>query len=199
MIDYEQTVATGIVALFGGALVWAAIGALVGRFQGFQVGAATGMMLFGCTGLAAAGWLAWGLWGPLADGAPSRDQIGVVGVFGAFGAFGLLGGGVVLSDELERRHPRPRKAVSARRAGLASAFNVSGTLAMLGGFGLGIAMDDDAVRGTLVTFRGVAVACACWFVAGVLRQGFRMSALLFFLVLGGGFWLAAVSLKWFGG
>ena len=82
-------------------MLWAAIGALVGRFQGFQVGVATGMILFGLTGLGFAGWLAWLLWGPGVEVAPGRDQIGMAGVFGAFGGFGALGGGVVLASELE--------------------------------------------------------------------------------------------------
>ena len=59
---FDDIVPTGLVALFGGALLWAAIGALVGRYQGFQVGIATGMILFGLTGLTVAAWLAWLLW-----------------------------------------------------------------------------------------------------------------------------------------
>ena len=198
-MGFDDVVTAGLVALFGGALAWAAIGALVGRFQGFQVGIATGMILFGLTGLVVAGWLAWLLWAPGADAALSPEQIGLVGVFGAFGGFGALGGGVILASELERRHPRPPKPVSAARAHLATAFTVSGNLVLVGGVVIGLVLDDDVTRGTFDIFRSIAIACACWFVASVLGQGLKLASALFFLLLGGGFYLAAQSLRLFGG
>ncbi len=77
------------------------------------------MILFGLTGLAFAGWLAWMLWGPGGrtwSWVPS--QIGVVGVFGAFGGFGALGGCVILASELERRRARPVQPVAIRDGAL---------------------------------------------------------------------------------
>ena len=197
-MSFDDIVTTGLVALFGGALLWAAIGALVGRFQGFQVGIATGMILFGLTGLGCAGWLAWLLWGPGAEVAPGRDQIGLVGVFGAFGGFGALGGGVVLASELEQRRPRAPKPVSAWRAQLATACTVSGNLVLLGSVVMGLVMEDEVMRGTFTIFRGVTIACGCWFAASVLGQGLKLFHALFFLLLGGGFYLAAQSLRLFG-
>ena len=73
-MSFDDIVTTGLVGLFGGTLVWAAVGTLVGRFQGFQVGVATGMILFGLTGLGFAGWLAWLLWGPGAEVAPGLTE-----------------------------------------------------------------------------------------------------------------------------
>lgn len=195
---FDDVVTTGIVALFGGALAWAAVGALVGRFQGFQVGVGTGMMLFGLTGLGIAGWLAWLLWG-VATAAPERDQIGLVGFFGAFGGFGLLGGGVILASELESRRPREPAPVAAWRARLATACTVSGNLAILAGFVMGLVLDEDMVRGTLTTFRSVTLACACWWLATLLGGRLQASQTLFFALLGGGFYLAAESLRLFGG
>ena len=116
-MGFDDIVTTGLAALFGGALLWAAIGALVGRFQGFDVGVATGMILFGLTGLVFAAWLAWILWGPGADMELGPSQIGMVGVFGAFGGFGALGGCVVLASELEKRRARPAQPVSRARTG----------------------------------------------------------------------------------
>ena len=115
-MGFDDVVTTGLVALFGGALLWAAIGALVGRFQGFDVGIATGMILFGLTGLAFAGWLAWMLWGPGADMELGQSQIGIVGVFGAFGGFGALGGCVILASEFEKRRARPAPSRCRARA-----------------------------------------------------------------------------------
>ncbi|MCW5664806.1 MAG: hypothetical protein KIT35_13300 [Piscinibacter sp.] len=195
---FDDVVTTGIVALFGGALLWAAVGALVGRFQGFQVGVAAAMMLFGLTGLGMAGWLAWLLWGGGGVG-PGRDQIGLVGFFGAFGGFGLLGGGVILASELESRRPREPQPVAPWRARLATACTVSGNLAILIAFVLGLVLDDDMIRGTHTTFRGVTLACACWWLATVFGGRLRVSQTLFFALLGGGFYLASESLRLFGG
>ena len=196
-MEFDGIVTTGLVALFGGALLWAAIGALVGRFQGFQVGIATGMILFGLTGLAFAAWLAWLLWGPGSE-PPEREQIGLVGVFGAFGGFGALGGGAVLASELEQRRPRPPKTVSRTRTGLALSCTVAGNLVLLWGVVMGLVLEDDLMRGTFTVFHSVTIACGCWFAASVLGGGLRMFQAFFFLLLGGGFYLAAQSLRRFG-
>ena len=130
-MGFDDIVTTGLAALFGGALLWAAIGGLVGRFQGFDVGIATGMILFGLTGLVFAAWLAWILWGPGADMELGPSQIGMVGVFGAFGGFGALGGCVVLASELEKRRARPARPVSRARTGASVAFIVVANLVLL--------------------------------------------------------------------
>jgi len=197
-MSFDDVVTTGLVALFGGALLWAAIGALVGRFQGFNVGIATGMILFGLTGLAFAAWLAWRLWGPGADGDPGRDQIGLVGVFGAFGGFGALGGGAVLASELEQRSPPAAKPVSRMRTGLSRAFVVAANLVLLGGMVWGLVVEDDVVRGAFITFHSVTIACAGWFVASILGGGAKIFQALIYLLVGGGFHLAAQSLRLFG-
>ena len=197
-MGFDEIVTTGLVALFGGALLWAAIGALVGRFQGFNVGIATGMILFGLTGLTFAAWLAWLLWGPGADGDPGRDRIGIVGVFGAFGGFGVLGGGAVLASELEQRHPRPARTVSRARTGVSLALIVAANLVLLGGVVRGLVMEDDVMRGTFIMFYSVTISCACWFVASIVGGGARMFQALIYLLVGGGFYLAAESLKLFG-
>jgi hypothetical protein len=197
-MSFDDVVTTGLVALFGGALLWAAIGALVGRFQGFNVGIATGMILFGLTGLAFAAWLAWRLWGPGADGDPGRDQIGLVGVFGAFGGFGALGGSAILAGEMEQRRPRRAKPVSRMRTGLSLAFIVAANLVLLGGVVRGLVMEEDVVRGTFIMFHSVTIACAAWFVASVLGGGARLFQALIYLLVGGGFYLAAQSLRLFG-
>jgi len=195
-MGFDEIVTTGLVALFGGALLWAAIGALVGRFQGFNVGIATGMILFGLTGLAFAAWLAWRLWGPGADG--DRNQIGIVGVFGAFGGFGLLGGSAVLASELEQRRPRPARTVSRTRTGVSLALVVAANLVLLGGIVRGLVMEDDVMRGTFIMFHSVTISCACWFVASIVGGGAKIFQALIYLLIGGGFYLAAESLKLFG-
>lgn len=196
MID--DIVTTGILALFGGVLVWMAIGWLVARFKGFNVGLATGMILFGLTGLAFAARLAWVLWGPGTAGEPTTEQIGIVGVFGAFGGFGALGGGIVLASELEERNPRPPQPVAPWRARMATGCTVAGNLVLVGGMVMGMLLDDDMTHGAHTAFRGVTIACACWFAASVLGHGLRLYQTLFFLLLGGGFHLAAESLRLFG-
>lgn len=194
---FDDVVTTGLVALFGGALVWAALGAIVGHFKGFQVGLGVGMMLFGLTGLSVAGWLAWLLWA--AGGAsPSRDQLGLVGVFGAFGGFGLLGGGVILASELESRRPRAPRPVPPWRALLATGFTVAGHFSAWGSLvGSGF-LDVSAEEGTLIAFRGVALGCACWWLATLAGGRASVATTLFFALLGGGFYLAAASLALFG-
>lgn len=196
-MGFDDAATTGLVALFGGALVWAALGAIVGRFKGFQVGLAVGMMLFGLTGLSVAGWLAWLLWGA-GGAAPSREQIGLVGVFGAFGGFGLLGGGVILASELESRRPSEPRPVAPWRARLATGFTVSGHLSAWGSLvGVGF-LDLSAERGTLLAFEGIALGCGCWWLATVAGGRASVAATLFFALLGGGFYLAAASLRLFG-
>ena len=189
---------TGLAALFGGALLWAAIGALVGRFQGFDVGIATGMILFGLTGLVFAAWLAWILWGPGADMELGPSQIGMVGVFGAFGGFGALGGCVVLASELEKRRARPARPVSRARTGVSVAFIVVANLVLLWGVVTGLVMDEDNLLGAQTMFRSVTVSCACWFVASVIGGAARLSQALIYLLVGGGFYLAARSIDLFG-
>jgi hypothetical protein len=194
-MSFENIVTTGLVALFGGALLWAAIGALVGRFKGFDVGIATGMILFGLTGLVFAGWLAWMLWGPGADMELGPSQIGMVGVFGAFGA---LGGSVVLASELEKRRARGVQPVSRARTGGSVAFIVVANLVLLWGVVTGLVMDEDNLRGAQTMFRSVTVSCACWFVASVIGGAARLSQALIYLLVGGGFYLAARSIDLFG-
>jgi hypothetical protein len=197
-MGFDDIVTTGLAALFGGALLWAAIGALVGRFQGFDVGIATGMILFGLTGLVFAAWLAWILWGPGADMELGPSQIGMVGVFGAFGGFGALGGCVVLASELEKRRARPAQPVSRARTGASVAFIVVANLVLLWGVVTGLVMDEDNLRGAQTMFRSVTVSCACWFVASVIGGAARLSQALIYLLVGGGFYLAARSIDLFG-
>ena len=197
-MGFDDIVTTGLAALFGGALLWAAIGALVGRFQGFDVGIATGMILFGLTGLVFAAWLAWILWGPGADMELGPSQIGMVGVFGAFGGFGALGGCVVLASELEKRRARPARPVSRARTGVSVAFIVAANLVLLWGVVTGLVMDEDNLRGAQTMFRSVTVSCACWFVASVIGGTARLSQALIYLLVGGGFYLAARSIDLFG-
>lgn len=194
-MEFDQIVTTGLVALFGGTLLWAAIGAIVGRWQGFEVGLGTGMILFGLTGLAVAAWLGWTLWG---GAEPAREQIGLVGVFGAFGGFGALGGGIVLSSALEARQPREPTPVAAWRAWLATACTVSGNLSILAGFVIGLVLDEQVLRGTHTTFRSVSLACACWWLATAVGGRLRLSQTLYFALIGGGFYLASASLRLFG-
>jgi hypothetical protein len=75
---------------------------------------------------------------------------------------------------------------------------IGGSLVLIGGIVRGLALDDDVMRGTLVTFHSVTIACGFWFAAPVLGHGLKLSQALFFLLLGGGFYLAAASLRLFG-
>ena len=196
-MSFDDVVTTGLVALFGGALLWAAVGALVGRLQGFDVGIATGMILFGLTGLAFAGWLAWLLWGPGADMERGPNQIGLVGVFGAFGGFGALGGSVVLASELEKRRARPEPPVSRARKDWSVSLVVVANLVLLWGVVAGLVMDDDNARGAQTMFRSVTVSCGCWLVASLIGGVGRVSQALIYLLVGGGFYLAAESIDLF--
>ena len=193
-MSFDDIVTTGLAALFGGTLIWAPIGVLVGRSQGFSVGFATGMILFGLTGLVFAAWLAWLLWGPGADLEIGTKQIGIVGVFGAFGGFGALGGATVIASELEKR--RPQKPVPRRHTGLYVALTAAGNVVLLGGV-LTMAFAGDG--GHAAMFRSVVIACACFFAATLFKGGSKLFHLLFFVLLGGGFYLAAQSLRLFGG
>lgn len=197
-MGFDDLATTGLAALFGGAILWAAIGALVGRFQGIDVGIATGMILFGLTGLTFAAWLAWLLWGPGADAEPGRNQIGMVGVFGAFGGFGALGGAVVLASEFEKRRPRPARPVSRTRTGWSVTLIVAANLVLLWGVVAGLVMDEDNLRGARTMFRSVTVSCVCWFAASIVGGTARLSHPLTYLLLGGGFYLAAESIDLFG-
>ena len=197
-MSFDDIVTTGLVALFGGALLWAAIGALVGRFQGFNVGIATGMILFGLTGLSFAAWLAWLLWGPGADMEVGSNQIGIVGVFGAFGGFGALGGAAVLASELEQRRPQAAKPVSRTRTGLSLALVVAANLVLLVGVVRGLVMEEDVMRGTSIMFHSVTISCSAWFVASIVGGRAKIFQALIYLLIGGGFWLAAQSLRLFG-
>ena len=150
------------------------------------------MILFGLTGLTFAAWLAWLLWGPGADGDPERNHIGLVGVFGAFGGFGVLGGSAVLASELEQRRPRTAKPVSRTRSGVSRAYLVvAANLVLLGGMVRGLVMEDDVMRGAFIRFHSVTIACAGWCVASIIGGGAKMFQALIYLLVGGGFHLAA--------
>jgi hypothetical protein len=273
-MGFEQIVSLGLAALFGGLLLWLPIGAVAARFFGFQVGVGVGALLFGLTGLAAAGTLAWYVFrtttevqaqrsgctaierAPAEAGSRSREQftlalagggekqlhvdhdhvacsqradgqvatlrvrradlqgsapaaaaelvtdakqaVALIGVFGAFGGFGFLTGCFMLAAVIEDRRKREPKPVSRERARMATAFTVAGNLTLVGclvGAGL---VDWDAERSTVFAFRGVTVACLCYVAALALRRSLTVSAVLFFIVLGGGFYLAAVSLQYLG-
>lgn len=273
---FDQIVTTGLAALFGGMLLWVPIGAVVGRFQGFEMGAGTAMLLFGLTGLSFAAWLAWYLYVDSTEvqamrvgcltvsaetpggAASSQDEFtierapgkllalrskataepcarrrdderqtlrvpkaamahgrdgpveveritdpvqgaGLIGVFGAFGGFGFLGGGVLIASRLERsRSPREPAPVAPWREELARGFVIVGNLVFVASLlGAGF-MDWSAERSIAFAFRGVAVSCACWAASMAARRQLRISTVLFFVLLGGGFYLAAASVKLFG-
>ena len=69
---------------------------------------------------------------------------------------------------------------------------------LVSGVVMGMVMEDDMTSGTLTVFRSVTLTCVCWFAASVLGQGLKLFHALFFLLLGGGFYLAAQSLRLFG-
>lgn len=273
---FDQIVTAGLAALFGGMLLWVPIGAVVGRFQGFEIGAGTAMVLFGLTGLSFAAWLAWYLYvdstevqalrvgcitqpadtpggamtsqdeftierapgrlltlrtlpaaqpcdqrrdderqtlrvprAAMAHGSASAVPVeritdpvqgaGLIGVFGAFGGFGFLGGGVLIASRLERsRSPREPTPVAPWREELARGFVIIGNLVFVASLlGAGF-MDWSAERSIAFAFRGVAVSCACWAASMAARRQLRVSTVLFFVLLGGGFYLAAASVKLFG-
>lgn len=123
---------------------------------------------------------------------------GLVGVFGAFGGFGFLGGGVLLASRLERSGgPREGAPVAPWREELARGLVIVGNLVFLVSLlGAGF-MDWSVERSIAFAFRGVAVSCACWAASMAARRQLRVSTVLFFLLLGGGFYLAAASVKLF--
>jgi hypothetical protein len=55
------------------------------------------------------------------------------------------------------------------------------------------------VWGTHQLFRAAGIACACWIVAAALRRKLTIEGLLTFVIIGGGFWLAAASLEFMTG
>jgi hypothetical protein len=75
---------------------------------------------------------------------------------------------------------------------------VAANLVLLGGVVRGLVMEDDVMRGTFIMFHSVTISCACWFVASIVGGGARVSQALIYLLIGGGFYLAAESLKLFG-
>ncbi|MBX3603672.1 MAG: hypothetical protein KF788_00295 [Piscinibacter sp.] len=271
---FEQIVTMGLLALFGGLLLWVPIGLLVGRFRGFEAGVGTGMMLFGLTGLGAGGVLAWYLFqaseehvllrraceavevedagsvpysrdefelvvpdgrrlrlevepypGRCSDRADDepvrlrvaraalavpgdapvaaerivdpRQGVGLIGVFGAFGGFGLLGGGVITASAFESRRTREPTPVSPGRAQLATALTTSGHFVLIGCLAIPWVLGWETERAVHYTFRGVAIACACWWAATVAGGRHSLAQTLFFLLMGGGFYLAALSVKFF--
>ena len=137
-----------------------------------------------------AGWLVWLLWGPGAEVAPGRDQIGVAGAFGAFGGFGGAG---------RRRGAgqRARTAAPARaEAGVSLSRQPGHRLHGVGQPGAAGRRRDGPGHGGGRDARHVSstawAACGCWFAAAsVLGQGLKLVQTLFFLLLGGGFYLAA--------
>lgn len=272
---FEQMVGIGLASLFGGMLIWVPLGAVIGRFKGFEIGAGTALMLFGSTGLAFAALVAWYLFhettevelvrsgcseliapagrrggtsqdlfqlktasgatltlrepgvrgtcaerlddqpvrlrlrkSALVPGAAGADPLDVdriddprqgvalVGVFGAFGGFGFLGGAILISSTLEsRRRSAPEKTISPLRHRLATALNLSANFGLLGSIFFGEAMDWSAGQSVNFVFRAVTVACVLWAAAFALRGRMTVSTVLFFVLIGGGFYLAAASAR----
>lgn len=287
---FDQIVTLGIAALFGGLLLWLPIGFVVGRFVDGTAGIATGMLLFGLTGLGSGAWLAWHVHvetavvtlprtscesvrrdadgagdqvaaqhrevfdlrvppsaegvasaapvrrlvtepvaAPCADGAVTarlryrladlragraevrarreddeRQAPMLIGVFGAFGGFGVLGGLVLwLSSLRDRGRLRPPPAhgsmppVAGWRQRLGLAFTVSGNLVLFGSFALALFGEEHlgVERGTRFMFNAVAASCVCWVLASWLRRRLTAEGLLIFVIVGGGFALAAASLR----
>jgi hypothetical protein len=280
--DLDGIVSLGILALFGGLLLWLPLGWLVARRYGFTAGVGSAMILFGLTGCGFGLWLAglvflhtsvatlartaceavapdpmmtkphersrevftlvqggarWRLvtepaWGPcradrpearlryrsaaLVPGAAevaariendARQAPMLVGVFGAFGGFGLLGGLVlVLSAARDRgaigreREDMPPLPAWRRRAGIA--FTMAGNLGLVAAIVIMTFFEERVgglVWGTHQLFRAAGIACACWIVAAALRRKLTIEGLLTFVIIGGGFWLAAASLEFMTG
>lgn len=127
-----------------------------------------------------------------------RQAPAVVGVFGAFGGFWSLAGLVMLASQRERRHPPSARPVSAARARWATMLNTTGHLLVVGCLLLASFGDWDATRSTLFAFRGVALACLFYAAAFAARRKLTATAALTLLIVGGGFGLAAWSLKYLG-
>jgi hypothetical protein len=173
-VDFEQQVAWGLAAMFGGLPLWALVGWLVSRGRrGFEAGAGTAMLLFGLTGLGAAASVAWFIFGhPQAVAAleDPRQPYAMVGVFGAFGGFGLLGGGVLLASGARQRRERlgigrEPAPVSAERERWGTSFTIAGNLAIMGCALATAFIDLSAERGITLMFSGVVAGCACFLVA----------------------------------
>jgi hypothetical protein len=197
-MGFDDVLTTGLLALFGGAVVWAAIGALVGRFHGFEVGIATGMILFGLTGLAFAGWLAWLLWGP----APTWSSDRARSAWSACSAPSAASARWAArwccrASSRSAGRGRPGRCRGRAPAGR-SRLIVVANLVLLWGVVVGLVMDDDNLRGAQTMFRSVTVSCGCWFVASLIGGTARISQALIYLLLGGGFYLAAGSIDLFG-
>lgn len=203
-MDYDTLIGRGLLALFGGLPLWALVGWLVARASTFENGAGTALALFGATGLAAAGALAWfifqhpGFADTLED---ARQPYAMVGVFGAFGGFGALGGAVLLAwaaRERRERSGRAREAapVSAERERWGQSFTIAGNVAILGSAASAGFMDLSAERGIEMTFTGVVAGCACFLVAFACKGKLTLEAGLILVLVGGGFALAVAAVRY---
>ncbi|MGM9489855.1 hypothetical protein [Ideonella sp. YS5] len=206
-MGFEQQVGWGLAALFGGLPLWALVGWLASRGQGgFESGAGTALLLFGLTGLGAAGWVAWFIHGhPEAVAAleDPRQPYAMVGVFGAFGGFGVLGGSVLLASGSRQRRARLERArepapVSAERERWGSSFTIAGNVAIMGCAVATAFLDLSAVQGTTLMFSGVVAGCACFFVAFACKGLLSLEAALILILVGGGFALALAALRYLG-
>lgn len=206
-MDYDTLIGHGLLALFGGLPLWALVGWLVARASSFENGAGSALVLFGATGLAAAGALAWfvfqhpGFAETLDD---PRQPCAMVGVFGAFGGFGALGGAVLLAwAARERRersgrpgHSREEVPVSAERERWGQSFTIAGNVAIFGcAAGAGFT-DLSAERGIELTFTGVVAGCACFLVAFACKGKLTLEAGLILVLVGGGFALAVAAVRY---
>jgi len=205
-MGFESLVGWGLAALFGGCPIWALVGWLVARKSGFESGTGIAMMLFGATGLAAAGAVAWFIFqhpGFAATLQDPRQPYAMVGVFGAFGGFGVLGGGVLLATAASQRRVRlgrVREAppVSERRERWGSTFTVAGNLAIMGCALSAAFMDLSAIEGTRLMFSGVVGGCVCFLTAFACKGKLTLEAGLILVLVGGGFGLALAALNYLG-
>jgi hypothetical protein len=122
----------------------------------------------------------------------------VVGVFGAFGGFWFLSGLVMAASRRERQSPSPDRAVSEARARCGTTLGTIGHLLLAGSLLVASVADWDATRRTLFAFQGVAGACAFYAAAFFARRKLTVTTALTLLIVGGGFGLAAWSLKYLG-
>lgn len=122
----------------------------------------------------------------------------VVGVFGAFGAFWFLAGLAMVASRRESRQPAPDRPLSAARARWGVTLAAIGNLLVAAGLLVAVLADWDAIRSTLFAFRGVALACLFYAAAHFARRKLTLATALTLLIVGGGFGLAAWSLRFLG-